>query len=101
MEKCDQEDWSVSDKSGVFTTCSATYHLEVGWLVSLKVATKASLRSKKNCIGRFSTAYVRFQEEDWIVSDKFGITTPCSSTYHLEVWCTRFIESSYQSLFKS
>ena len=42
MEECDQEDWSVSDKFWITTTCSATYQLEVGAAVSLKAATKAS-----------------------------------------------------------
>ena len=47
-EECDQEDWSVSDKFGIITTSSATYHLEMGAPVSLKVATKACFGGKKN-----------------------------------------------------
>ena len=46
-DECDPQDWSVSDKFGVITPCSTTYHLEVGAPVSLKVATKASFGGKK------------------------------------------------------
>ena len=45
-EKCTQDDWSVSDKSGIVTTCSATYHLEVCAPISLKVATKVCFGGK-------------------------------------------------------
>ena len=37
----------VCDKFGIITPCSATYHLEVGAHVSLKLATKASFGGKK------------------------------------------------------
>ena len=37
----------VCDKSGTFITCSATFFLEMGARVSLKVATKESFRDKK------------------------------------------------------
>ena len=47
MEKCDQKDWNVSDKFGIIIPCSATYFMEVGARVSLKVATKISFRAKK------------------------------------------------------
>ena len=47
MEECDQEDWSVSDKFGIITPCSATYYLEVHARVSLKVATKAYFGGKR------------------------------------------------------
>ena len=46
-EECGQGDWSVFDKFGIMTPCSPTYHLEVGAVVSMKSATKASLRGKK------------------------------------------------------
>ena len=45
-DKCDQEDWNVSDSFGIITPCSATYHPEVKAPISLKAATKASLRGK-------------------------------------------------------
>ena len=38
MEECDQEDWSVFDKSGI---------MEMGSPISMKAATIASLRVKK------------------------------------------------------
>ena len=45
-DKCDQEDWNVSDSFGIITPCSATYHPEMKAPISLKAATKASLRGK-------------------------------------------------------
>ena len=39
--------WNVPDCFGIITPCSATYHLKVGAPISLKAATKASLRGKK------------------------------------------------------
>ena len=47
MEKCDQNDWYVLDQFGITIPCSTTYFLEVGARLSLKVATKGSLRGKK------------------------------------------------------
>ena len=46
VEECNQEDWSVSDKFGINTPCSAIYFLEEGACVSLKVAIKGSVRGK-------------------------------------------------------
>ena len=46
-EKCDQNDWYVLDQFGITIPCSTTYFLEVGARLSLKVATKGSLRGKK------------------------------------------------------
>ena len=37
----------VFDRFGITILCSATYFLEVGARVSLKVATNGSIRSKK------------------------------------------------------
>ena len=47
MNECDQENCIVSDTFGIITPCSATYHLEGGAPVSLKLATKASFGGKK------------------------------------------------------
>ena len=47
MEECDQEDWTVSDRFGIITPCSAIYHLVVGRSVSLNLATKPSFGDKK------------------------------------------------------
>ena len=46
-ENCDQEDWSVCDRFGIITPCSATYHLVVSGPVSLNLTTKASFGGKK------------------------------------------------------
>ena len=47
MEKCDQKVWNVFDQFGIALPCSDTYFLELGAHVSLKLATKGSLRLKK------------------------------------------------------
>ena len=49
-EECDQKDWAAFDHFGIIIpiiTCSPTQFLEVGARVSMKVATKGSLRGKK------------------------------------------------------
>ena len=46
-EEWDQKLWNVFDQFGMTIPCSATYFLEVGAHVSLKVATKVSLEGKK------------------------------------------------------
>ena len=48
MKECDQKVWNVFDQFGITIACSDTYFLEVGARVSLKVATKRSIRGKKN-----------------------------------------------------
>ena len=90
MEECDQEDWSVSDTFGIITTCWAAYHLEVGALVSLKAVKKVSSGGKKfwksRFLGYFSNAKTEeCKQEDWSVFDTFGIVTPSSALYHLEM----------------
>ena len=47
MEECDQNVWDVFDQIGVGEPCSTIYFLEVGALVSRKLATKDFLRAKK------------------------------------------------------
>ena len=47
MEECDQKVWYIFDQYGISISCSATYFMEVGARVSLKVATKVSIRGKK------------------------------------------------------
>ena len=47
-EELNQNDWSVSEKSGIIKLCSAPYFLEVHLPVSLKAATKACFRGKKS-----------------------------------------------------
>ena len=46
MKKYEQENLSVSNTFGIITPCSATYHLEVGVPISLKVGTKACYEDK-------------------------------------------------------
>ena len=46
-EEFDQEDSSVCDTFGIITSCSATYHLEMGAPVSLKLASKVYFGGKK------------------------------------------------------
>lgn len=47
MEEYDQKDWVFSDKFGITIPCSVAYFMEVGARISLKVATKGSVRGKK------------------------------------------------------
>ena len=47
-KECEKKDWSVSDIFEIITSCSSTYHKEVGVPVSLKVATKAYFRGDKS-----------------------------------------------------
>ena len=44
MEKCNKEDSSVFDAFGIITPCTATYHLEVGALLPLKLGGKKTLK---------------------------------------------------------
>ena len=46
-EECDQKVWDVFNQFGITIPSSATYFLEVGTHISLKVATKGSIRDKK------------------------------------------------------
>ena len=46
MEECDLNIWKHFDQFGITIPCSAIYFLEVGARVSLKVATKMSIRGK-------------------------------------------------------
>ena len=47
-EKCDQQNRSFSSKSEMFMPCAATYFLEVGARVSLKITTKGYFKGKKS-----------------------------------------------------
>ena len=47
-EEFDQEDLGyICDAFGIITSCSATYHLEMGAPVLLKLASKVYFRGKK------------------------------------------------------
>ena len=74
----------------VFQTCSATYFLEVGVCLSLKLATKASFGGKKLWKFRFSGCFSKaktgeWDQKNWSFSYKFGMLMPVSETYFLEV----------------
>ena len=89
-EECDKNDRSACHRFGINIPCSAASFLEVGAGISLKVATKVFFRRKKTLkIEIFRLLYKAETEEcdqeDWSFSDKIGIITPCSSTYHLEL----------------
>ena len=89
-EECSLKDWSVCNIFGIITSSSATYFLEVGARVSLKVATEVFLEIKKLLKFRFLDYFSKAKteecdQEDLSVSDTFGIVTPCSATYHLDV----------------
>ena len=45
-EECEQKVWIVFDQFGIIIPCFATFSLEVGAHVSLKVTTKGSIRVK-------------------------------------------------------
>ena len=47
MEECNQKPWNVFDPFGIIIHCSATYFVDVGAPISLKVANKESPRGKK------------------------------------------------------
>ena len=46
MEECDLKSWIIFDQFGITIPCLATYFVEVGARLSLKVATKGSIRDK-------------------------------------------------------
>ena len=47
-EECDQKFWNIFYQFSINIPCSATYFLEVGVRLSLKVANKGCIRGKKN-----------------------------------------------------
>ena len=69
MEGCDLKVWKVFDQFGIAIPLSATYFLEVGAHVPLKVATKGSIRlSKFRFLGCFSKAKTEECDlKDWNV----------------------------------
>ena len=70
--------------------CEATYSLEAGPRVSLKVATKVFLEIKILLKLRFLEYFSKAKtkecdQKSLSISDKFEISTTCSTSYHLEV----------------
>ena len=48
MVGCDVKDWIICDQFGITIPCSTTYFQEVGACLLVKVATKGSIRDKKD-----------------------------------------------------
>ena len=69
-EEWDQKVWNVFDHFGITRPLLATYFLEVGASVSLKLATKGFLRGKKAL-----TKTEECDQKRWNNIDQFGITT--------------------------
>ena len=70
--------------------CSATYFLDAGAHVSLKVDTKRSCRNKKLWKFSFSCCFSKAKTEKcdqqvWNVFHEFTVGKPCPATYFLEV----------------
>ena len=94
MEECNPKFWNVFDQFGITIPCSCTYFLKVAARVSLKIATKGSIGSKKNSENLYF--WVVFLKEknggvrtkSWKFSDQFGINIPCLAACFLEV-CAR------------
>ena len=89
-EEWDQKVSNFSGQYGITFPCSATYFLQVGAGVVLKVATKGSVRGKKlwkfRHLGPFSKG--KTEESDkklWTVFDAFGISIPSVAANFLEV----------------
>ena len=90
MEEWHLKAWIIFYQFGITIPCSATYFLEIGVHVSLKVATKSSIGGKRNSKFRFLASFSKGKTEEsnlkiWYIFNQFGITVPCSATYLLEV----------------
>ena len=84
-EECDRQDWSVSDKSGLITSCSP------------KVVTKASLGGKK----LWKLKIEECDRKNWSFSDKFGMLMPRSKTLFLEVSAHVSLKVATKGSFRS
>ena len=89
MEECDQNVWNVFNQFDITISSVATYLVEVGARVSLKVVTKGSPRGKKKH-GKFGFLGYFFNAKGarpkiWSLFSQFDITIPSSVTYFLEV----------------
>ena len=106
MEECDQKNRSVYRRFGIVIRYSLTYLLEVGACVSLKVATKDLLEVKKLLRLRFLDYFFKaetekYNQEDWNISDTFGIITLLLPTYHLEVGVPFSVKLATKASFES
>ena len=85
----------MSDIFGIITPCSATNHLEVGPVVSLKPTTKASIGGKdtlKIYIFRLLVQSGEVRPKNLSLSDRFGML--------ISVLDTDFLEASAHALLK-
>ena len=101
MEECDQKNWSVYRRFGIVIRYSLTYLLEVGACVSLKAATKDLLEVKKLFRLLFYAETEKYNQEDWNISDTFGIITLLLPTYHLEVGVPFSVKLATKASFES
>ena len=90
MQERKQNPWHAFTQFDITVPCSATYFLEVGAAVSLKLAIKRTRRCKKTVqivtFRNFSN--VKMEECDkevWNVFNQFDIIKTCSSTYRPQV----------------
>ena len=86
--------------------CSATYFLEVGACILLKVTTKGSRTGKKelqkfSVLGSFSKAKTEeCDKKNWSFSDEFGMIMQGSDTYFLEVSAHVSLEVALDNSFR-
>ena len=90
-EESEQKAWNFFNQFGITIPSSATYCLEVGAHISLKVATKGSIRGKTlwKFIFLGSLSQLKTEEWDqkfWNVLDQFGIIIPFSDPYFLKAF---------------
>ena len=104
-EECDQKTWNISEKCGINTTCSASYHLEMGAPVTMKAATKASLRSKKHWKLRFSGYFSKLKTEqcdqkNWSDCNKIDMNISSTATNFPEVGAHFSLKVANKALFR-
>ena len=92
MEECKQNNWNIFDQFPISIDSLASCFLKVGARVSLKVATKGSIRGKKKklwkfiFLGCFSKASREKRDKKvWNVFDEFNISIACWAICLLEV----------------
>ena len=87
MEECDQNIWNVFNQFDITISSVATYLVEVGARVSLKVATKGSPRGKKKhgkfgFLGYFFNAKMEERDQKFEVFS-INLTSPYLLQLHI------------------
>ena len=105
MEEYHQKTWNVSDKCGINATCLALYHLKVVTPVTMKAATKASLRSKKLWKLRFSGYFSKAKmkechQKNYRKCNKIGMRISSTATNFLEVGAGFSLKVANKPLFR-